>query len=100
MKQRVGKLNIKYAVAQTKLANCGKKIFSTQKSAENKLKVIAKDRKTHTKPIRAYYCTKCNGWHLTHKPKMGEGPAQIPLDSYNPRWQKLINPDANNQAEN
>jgi hypothetical protein len=72
---------------------CGKKLFSSQKSAENKLRVIQNDRKSERKPIRAYYCSKCNGWHLTHKPKMGEGPAQVPLESYNPRWENLLKKD-------
>lgn len=46
---------------------CEKKTFATKKDAQNSLKTI-RSTKTEKKPIRAYECPKCSGWHLTSMP--------------------------------
>ncbi|RYZ23031.1 MAG: hypothetical protein EOO10_21295 [Chitinophagaceae bacterium] len=54
---------------------CNKALFATKEDAKAKLKAISleppKDggkinkRGRPIKPIRVYFCSPCNGWHLT-----------------------------------
>lgn len=46
-----------------------KMVFETEAKAMRHIQFNADDYKGSTVPIRAYYCTGCGGWHLTHKGK-------------------------------
>jgi hypothetical protein len=47
---------------------CEKKTFPTKKDAQQSLKKIRSAGGNHEKPMRAYECPKCSGWHLTSMP--------------------------------
>lgn len=40
-------------------------IFISEKDAKNEIQRIMNLTQTQKKPVRAYECTKCGGWHLT-----------------------------------
>lgn len=46
---------------------CDKLYYCSKKVAKEHLKIIAKQKNKNgiKKPIRAYECPKCSGWHLT-----------------------------------
>ena len=54
---------------------CEKIMYYSIKEAKERLRVISNQPQFHKKPIRAYECGCCGGWHLT----------SIPLDD----WKKL-----------
>lgn len=43
-----------------------KMLFPTKEKAERFIKFNAKDIWSYGKPLRAYYCPACFGWHITH----------------------------------
>ncbi|HWK25336.1 MAG TPA: hypothetical protein VNS09_02165 [Solirubrobacter sp.] len=46
---------------------CGKKRFASGAQARAALRTIRRreNRESDKKPIRAYACDRCHGWHLT-----------------------------------
>lgn len=44
---------------------CQKITYPNEKEAKFRLSNISKIIQSNKKPIRAYECTKCGGWHLT-----------------------------------
>jgi uncharacterized protein (DUF3820 family) len=44
---------------------CDKWTYITEKEAKKVLAEIRKVDQRHKKPVRAYECDKCGGWHLT-----------------------------------
>lgn len=46
-----------------------KMVFETEAKAMRHIQFNADDYKSSTVPTRAYFCTGCGGWHLTHKGK-------------------------------
>lgn len=44
---------------------CDKIIFPNEKSAKYKITQLRNVEQDHKKPVRAYECEKCGGWHLT-----------------------------------
>ena len=44
-----------------------KMLFQTEQKALLHIRYNADDYKTHVVPVRAYFCTACGGWHLTHR---------------------------------
>jgi uncharacterized protein (DUF3820 family) len=47
---------------------CDKVTFATEKIAKSRLREINNARGNNKKPIRAYECEKCGGWHHTSIP--------------------------------
>lgn len=47
------------------MKTCHKTTFEKEKTAKARIAEIAASRGRHTKPIRAYHCERCGGWHLT-----------------------------------
>ena len=47
---------------------CGKMSFLSEKDAKFKINKIRDVEQEDKKPIRAYECEKCGGWHLTSIP--------------------------------
>src|SRR6266446_6062772 len=43
---------------------CEKFAYANEKIAKAKLREIEAVKQKHCKPVRAYQCEKCNGWHL------------------------------------
>jgi uncharacterized protein (DUF3820 family) len=48
---------------------CDKVIYVNEKEAKLHLSNIRSKEQDHKKPIRAYECEKCGGWHLTSQEK-------------------------------
>ena len=46
-------------------ASTDKLIYLTEKDAKLEIKRIKKKKQKRKKPVRAYQCVKCGGWHLT-----------------------------------
>jgi uncharacterized protein (DUF3820 family) len=46
---------------------CDKITYTSESDAKRVLKSIREQEQSHKKPIRAYECNKCGGWHLTSK---------------------------------
>lgn len=44
---------------------CEKITFPSEKDAKYQIKQIREKEQKHKKPVRAYECEKCGGWHLT-----------------------------------
>jgi hypothetical protein len=74
---------------------CNKAKFRTKADAVKRVKEITSLGGEHRKPKRVYKCPICRAYHLTSKPKRKK---QIPLDSYNPAWSKLINDAGHNNV--
>lgn len=47
---------------------CAKITYPNKVEAKFELKNIRECKQKHKKPIRAYECPICSGWHLTSKP--------------------------------
>lgn len=47
---------------------CLKTTYPTENDAKKVLKQVRQIIQKHKKPIRAYACEKCGGWHLTSMP--------------------------------
>lgn len=47
---------------------CNKIVYPTKAEAQYVLREIRKSGQTHKKPIRAYECEYCGGWHHTSQP--------------------------------
>lgn len=45
--------------------NCNKTKYAKQEYADKDIERIAKVSVRQSKPIRSYFCEKCNGWHLS-----------------------------------
>ncbi len=50
------------------IKRCDKISYPNEKEAKFKLKVIRDSNQKHNKPVRAYECEVCGGWHLTKIP--------------------------------
>ncbi len=50
-------------------AACTKRRFQTEEIANDTIRQIADEPEPRKKPIRAYFCWACSGWHLTSKEK-------------------------------
>lgn len=48
---------------------CHKSKFKTEHQALETLRQIAEEPQNRKKPVRAYACYQCGGWHLTSRPK-------------------------------
>jgi len=50
------------------VTECGKMGYISEKAANTAKNTIKKNTRTaqNTLPHRAYFCTECNWWHLTH----------------------------------
>ena len=48
-----------------------KMVFETEQKALRFIEMNA-DQFTGTAPIRAYFCTGCGGWHVTHRKRWEE----------------------------
>lgn len=48
---------------------CKKITYANEKIAKSVLNDISIVKQDHKKPVRAYQCDKCTGWHLTSKPQ-------------------------------
>ena len=48
---------------------CHKRRFKTQDAANETLRQIAVEPEPRKKPIRAYFCKYCEGWHVTSEQK-------------------------------
>jgi hypothetical protein len=46
---------------------CDKFVYASEKIAKQSLRDINQVQQKHKKPVRAYECDKCGGWHLTSK---------------------------------
>lgn len=66
--------------------DCGKQkmLFETEAKANNFIK-FNKDDIDNGDTLRAYYCTACCGWHISHVPfhKNMEGKTDQLIDAYN-----------------
>lgn len=51
---------------------CLKQRFQTEDEANQKMAQIAQEPDGRVKPIRAYPCYTCCGWHVTHQRKHGD----------------------------
>ena len=73
--------------------SCKKVTYQTREDAKYALKHLS-DKKNHThgksSPLRYYFCTPCNGWHLTKKKKAIVPPKKTDLKYFN-EWGKLLN---------
>lgn len=47
---------------------CTKRYFPTKQDAKNSLSKIREVNQTEDRPVRAYECEYCSGWHLTSMP--------------------------------
>jgi hypothetical protein len=59
---------------EPRIYKCDKAIYPDKKSAEYKINFLNKQGSGKDKSktgLRGYFCTHCNGWHLTSKPKNG-----------------------------
>ena len=54
------------------VGQCGKKLFGTIEEANTRGFYLNNIASHHEKPLRAYVCTSCRGYHLTSKPWKGK----------------------------
>lgn len=55
---------------------CVKQRYTTEAGAVNAINEIAREPDGRQKPIRAFSCHRCGGWHLTKQPKYTHDDAQ------------------------
>ena len=47
---------------------CDKIVFVSEKDAKDRIRKLSELKQDNKKPVRAYECEKCGGWHLTSIP--------------------------------
>ena len=66
-------------------AGRAKLLFETKNKAENFIRrnadEIGAESKTGKKPVRAYYCAACGGWHVTSREKLAKSEAYTKHDA-------------------